>query len=771
MTTSAGTAYIDFRPRLDGLEAELKRAVTPITSRIGKTLSDLGGKLTRTVTLPIVAFGAAGVKAAIDVDKGLREVNTLFGLTGKAADDSFKALKGGVADLSSEIGVAQDVLVGGLYQAISAGVPRENAFTFLQVAAKAAIAGVTDTTTAIDGITTVINAFGLNASDAARVADSMFTAVKGGKTTFGELSAALFNVAPAAAAAGVKMEEVNAAIATLTASGVPTSVATTQIRAALTGLQRPSAELDTIFRSLGFANAQAAIESKGFGFALDAVRDAAEGDNGKLQTLLGSVEAVGAANVLAGTGADKFASELDAQAKKAGATQSAFEEMEKSVARRFERIKVGLKNFAIEAGNALLPFVEQVGKRIGEAIDWFRQLDPEAKRLAGTIALVAAAVGPLLLVLGKAIQVFNVLKVALLTNPFTLILAGIAAAVVAFAVLYQRSDEFRSFVQGTLMPIVQRIGEAFVRIWTEIQALTAAVWPAIRDIIKGVIEVIAAIWQQFGDNILRVASIIWERIKVVIDTAIRAVKAIIDIVLGIIKGDWSRVWEGIKALLGAIWDNIVSIVKTAIGLVGEAVKLGLEVVRGIWDAAWEAIKEGLQGTLRFILDKILAAVEWITKGIAKVFGWVPFGVGENLKAAAQKVEAFRDQVNAALGGIKDKTVAVNFKIRGGHGAVEGLDAPGMAHGGFVQARPGGLLTLLGEGRHDEWVVTDPDMQKIQAAATNPTYGRDVTEQAITISEGAVQVNVNGTNLDERDVKRAVAEAMDALVHRLRAGWR
>jgi TP901 family phage tail tape measure protein len=230
----------------DKLDRELKRLNTPIEKL---------GAITRSLApAAIIGLGALAVGAtksvteANDLALGLREVVTLTGDTGDVANATFSEFQSLVAGLSKEFGIAQNILTGGLYQALSAGVPKENALAFMQVASQAAIAGVTDVETAVDGLTTVVNAFGLETSQTQEVADSMFAAVKGGKTTFEELSASLFNVAPMAAAAQVSFSEVNAAIATLTAAGVPTAQATTQIRAAFVALQEPSKELNCNFQ-------------------------------------------------------------------------------------------------------------------------------------------------------------------------------------------------------------------------------------------------------------------------------------------------------------------------------------------------------------------------------------------------------------------------------------------------------------------------------------------------------------------------------------------
>lgn len=181
-------------------------------------------------------MGAAGLKMAADFEGSMREVNTMMGLS----QEEFENLSDQVLETAKDVGKAPEEMSKALYQVVSAGIPAGEAIEFLGVAAKAAIAGVTDAETAVDGITTVINAFGMQASEAQHVADVMFTTVKGGKTTFEELSASLFQVAPIAASAGVEFEEVAAALATMTKQGVPTKIATTQLRAAIQSILKPT---------------------------------------------------------------------------------------------------------------------------------------------------------------------------------------------------------------------------------------------------------------------------------------------------------------------------------------------------------------------------------------------------------------------------------------------------------------------------------------------------------------------------------------------------
>jgi TP901 family phage tail tape measure protein len=457
----------------DKLDRELKRLNTPIEKL---------GAITRSLApAAIIGLGALAVGAtksvteANDLALGLREVVTLTGDTGDVANATFSEFQSLVAGLSKEFGIAQDVLTGGLYQALSAGVPKENALAFMQVASQAAIAGVTDVETAVDGLTTIINAFGLDTDDAQSVADSMFAAVKGGKTTFEELSASLFNVGPAAAAAGVSFEEVNAAIATMTAAGVPTAQATTQIRAAMVGLQKPSKELDAIFQGLGYDSAQLAIESEGLGFALDAVKDASNGSNGQLQTLLGSVEAVSAVNILAGTGAGKFADELDRQNDAAGSVQDAFDEIDKS--RVLERQAVAFENMGIAIGNVLIPFMEVIVPIFTSFAEYVAKNSVVFTILAGIFGALAVAI----LAVNFALNANPIVKIITLV---AFLAAGLVVLINWLVELYGGWEKLFKDIGAGFVNFVLAIGKGL----DQIDAFFVAVFEGLGAVAKGALN-------------------------------------------------------------------------------------------------------------------------------------------------------------------------------------------------------------------------------------------------------------------------------------------
>jgi hypothetical protein len=306
----------------------------------------------------------------------------------------------------------------------------------------------------------------------------MFAAVKGGKTTFEELSQALFNVAPAAAAANVDFTEVNAAIATLTASGVPTKIATTQIRAALVGLQKPSKELDGIFQALGFQSAQIAIEQKGLGFALDAVKEASNGSNGQLQKLLGSVEAVAAVNVLAGTGAAKFAEELERQADAAGSVDAAFEEIDKS--RSIEKNRIAFQNMSLAIGTVLIPIMEAIIPLITSFAQFAEENATVVTILAGVMGVLAAAI----LAVNFALNANPIVKV------ITLIAALVTGVILLANYLVGLSGGWAKLFEGIQKGLAE-VGKFF-----------GSVFEAVGILIAGIINGLATRFENFINTVI-----------------------------------------------------------------------------------------------------------------------------------------------------------------------------------------------------------------------------------------------------------------------------
>ncbi|EKV58357.1 phage tail tape measure protein, TP901 family, partial [Brachyspira hampsonii 30446] len=300
---------------------------------------------------------ALATKKATDFDNGMREVLTLLP---KLRNEGFESLKQETLAFSKELGKVPEEVVPALYQSLSAGVPRENVFEFLKTAGEAAIAGVAELETSVDGLTSVTNAYGTEVLSVNKASDIMFQTLKLGKTDFTQLSKSLFNVIPTASALGVKFEDIGAAIAVMTAQGTPTSVATTQIRQALVELNKEGSITDIAFREIAGKSFKEFIEQGGsLQEALQMLAEKADKSGKDISSMFSSVEAANAGLALSGKNADKFKDALEHMNNSAGATSEAFKKIDDGPARQFEKMKAELSALVVELGNSLLPVVNE----------------------------------------------------------------------------------------------------------------------------------------------------------------------------------------------------------------------------------------------------------------------------------------------------------------------------------------------------------------------------------------------------------------------------
>lgn len=675
-------------------------ALGGLQSRFGRVAGTLGKAVAAGAAVATAAVGAfvvQGVRGATDVDRGLREVNSLFGLTGDEGERNFRKLRSGVAELSDEMGIAQDVLTDGLYSAISAGVPQDNVFEFMEVASKAAIGGVTDVETAVDGLSTIINAWGLEASDAEAVADSMFAAVQGGKTTFEELSASMFQVAPSAAAAGIGFDEVNAGIATLTAGGMPTAQAANRMRAAIDELADPSREVSELFEELSGKSFRDFIAEGGnVQEALGLIQDHAEESGDAIGDYFGSVQAGQAATVLATTGAEKFGEELDRQADAAGGAGQAFEEMEKSTARQMERLKVNFQNAAIAVGHELLPAINRivtwatdalpgaidtarsfitglietfqaVRETVTTVVAWVSERWESLRPILQGIAIaVGIAFGPHFIATMVTAAVTTVAQVARMVASWVMLQARtIAAAAVhsaQLAMMAARSIASAGRVVMALGTIIATYARLAVQSMIH-AARIAASWliamGPIGWVIAAVVALVALIianWDRIRDFTVRA----WEAIVGFVvdawDAIVEWVKDAGRAIIAFVKDNWQTILAVITGPVGMIvaliisnWDRIVAFVRSA----GERI---MAAVRSAWDRVTSSVRnagERIVSTIRSAWDRARSTVISLATAIVS---WVAGLPGRLVSALSSMASSLTSTARTALNSFRQGVV-------------------------------------------------------------------------------------------------------------------
>lgn len=389
------------------------------------------------------------IRQALSFQRGIAEVSTLVDETTFSTDQMRKATLGA----AKEFGGPAQTQASALYDIVSAGsFDAASATAILNESNRLAIAGITDVSTAADGMTSIMNAYGVSAGDASTVSDTFFATVKAGKTTVSKLSRAVGRVAPIAAALGIEFEEVGAILATLTVGGLSTAEASTAARSLLTSFKNASKESKKFAAGLGFRLDTSSIKKfGGIGGALKELARLSDAKRGKgkigdtFDKVFKNVRGNLAAQVLAARNFSVLNSKSAILAKKLGSVEEA---MRKVAAQDFQKLKVAQANFTnlkIAIGEKLTPKLTEYATILSNDVipatsAWMEENAFLTKAIAGVgLAIIGVlfVVGPLLKAGGILVTVWG-----LIAGWSGIAMAAVFALGVAFGVLFAKIGNF-----------------------------------------------------------------------------------------------------------------------------------------------------------------------------------------------------------------------------------------------------------------------------------------------------------------------------------------
>ena len=322
------------------------KGISSMTVAAGNLIADFvksaGGQLAG------IAKSAVSIGSAFETS--LAKVTTIAD-TSKL---STQQLSDQITAMSSKMGVAASDIAEATYQAISAGQDTSNAVAFAGQASKLAAAGFTSSSSAVDILTTALNAYGMSADQATHVSDVLLTTQNLGKTSVDELSASMGKVIPLAAAYGVSVENLSSGLAVMTANGIATAEATTYTKSMLNELGDSGSTVGKILqKQTGKSFAQLNAEGKSLGDVLQILYNSVGGNSTAFAGLWSSVEAGTGALSLASGGADKFNSVLAQMQDSAGATEAAYETMTDTFQHKVESLQTLAENLGISLYNSM----------------------------------------------------------------------------------------------------------------------------------------------------------------------------------------------------------------------------------------------------------------------------------------------------------------------------------------------------------------------------------------------------------------------------------
>jgi TP901 family phage tail tape measure protein len=339
-------------------------------------------------------MGAGAVKMSMDFDQSMRNVNSIS----KLSEKQFQGLRTSVLGLAGKVGKAPKDLADGLYDIASSGFQGAAGMKVLEASAKAARAGMTDTKTAAKAITGALNAYGMGADKAGKVADILFRGVDRGVITFEELAQQIGDVNSTAAAVGITLDQTVGAVAAFTKAGVTGAESVTALNRVIMSFIKPSEQMGKFIKESGYESGQAMLKHRGLAKTMDLVRAATKGNITALGELFPEIRGIKGALIAVNGEGKLFNAEMLAAKDHTNAASKAFAEQSKGPLARLEKswarvqaVMIGSKGTA-GASSAFARLAEQAAG-LAES---FGRMSPPAQDAILKLGIIGAASGPLL---------------------------------------------------------------------------------------------------------------------------------------------------------------------------------------------------------------------------------------------------------------------------------------------------------------------------------------------------------------------------------------
>ena len=540
-------------------------------------------------TAAFAGVAASSVSEFAKLDKGVREVATLVG---DATDAQIKALQQDIRSVATEYGQAGTDVAKAFYDSLSAGVADpSNVRDFAGVAAKFAAAGATDIGAGVDLLSSALNAFKIETSDAARVSDVFFGTVKAGKTTVQEIAASFSDIGPTAAAAGVSIEDVSAWLAQLTLSGTPTAQATTQIKAALAELSKEGTTLSSHFQAIAGKSFRAFIAEGGNLEGAMALISQRSEDTGKsMFEMSSSIRSVQGLLGITGENADRFSQTLGLVTDSAGATDTAFGVMSESLDMQLRRFKAAASDIQYSIGEALLPAVLPLLERLATAMPIV--VDSIGDRVRSVVSHMRQIVSTSRSVIQSILQTTQ----GAMYVVWTKVLGGLKDLLGAFLEVYKTAKDAVEDVAKDLAVVLS------------LDDVDLTTLEGVNKELTSLKAVVTPLWTElttFGSTIQQVVLPALSALGVVLGAL-----GIAKIVVGV-----KAAVAGIQALVVAVKSGgaAIAVFLAAVSPVTWIVVALAALVAGLTFAylRWEGFREIVHEVAAVIWDSLKAAFEWV----------------------------------------------------------------------------------------------------------------------------------------------------------------
>ena len=719
---------------------------------VGDNISSAGQKLLP-VTAGVTALGTAAVSTAANFESSMSQVQATMGITkdsmstvnGESVNtmDTLSAL---AKKMGSETAFSASECAEALNYLALAGYDTQQMCDTLPTVLNLAAAGGIDLAAASDMVTDAMSALGMGVDEAGTMVDQMAKTASTTNTSVAQLGEGILTIGATAKTVKGGTAELNTALGILANNGIKGAEGGTHLRNVILSLQNPTDKAAACMEQLGLdvydseGNMRSLNDILGdLNTSMDGMT-AAEKSNiiGQIfnKTDLSSVNAL-----LANTGStwdDLQQSIIDS----GGAAQQMADTQLDNLQGQITILKSALEGLAISFGELLLPAIKMIVGWVQKFVDWLNGMDEGTKKVITTVALLAAALGPVLIVVGKVVSavgtimtivpkvagVINTVKTAfaalnttMLANPIFLIIAAITALVAAFIYLWNTNEDFRQFwinlwenVKEVAIAVWEAIKNFFTAAWEAISSTAQAVWNGIKDFFSGLWEGIKTIF-----------STVVEVIKTIITTYFNIYKTIITTVLNAIKTVFTTIWNGIKTVVTTVVTAIQTFITTAWNAIKNTVTTVLNAIKTVITTVWNAIKSavtsvvnGIKSTITSVWNGIKSTVSSVVNSIKNTVTTVFNNIWSGIKGTMGKiVSSIKEGFNNAISFITSlPSKALQWGKDMIMGIVNGIKSCIGAVGDAVSSVANKIKSFLHFSVPDEGPLTDyeswmPDFMK------------------------------------------------------------
>ncbi len=597
--------------------------------KVSTAFTKAGTKLTASITAPILALGTAAVNVSQQFEQSMANAASVAGATG----EDFARMTALAREMGSKTVFSASQAADALYYMASAGYKVDQMADSIQATLNLASATQSDLAFTTDTVISTLNQFGLEANQAERVTNVFAAAIGNSMANMDKLSNSMGYVGPVANSLGYSIEETTGALAVLYNAGYDGSTAGTALRQSLVSLMNPSTAALGVFEELGLTYDEVNPATNDLATIIDRL-GAAGMDTSHAMKVFGARAGPGMLALLS-AGGDAVRDMTASITGTNKATEMAEVQLN-TLQGQVKILKSELEEIAISFGDVLIPIIRQfIQKYISPLTAKLMGLSMGTKKNIVTIALLAAAIGPLLLVVGKLIgSVGTIMKVgSLLFSKVGLIIAAIAAVVGVVTYLWKTNEDFRNAV----LRIWERIKAAILKAVEAIKSWWSKNGEKILNAVKKALTVVWNVVKAKFNLILKIAKKVWPYIKMIVVDTVNAIKAF-----------WEKNGEKIWNTVKTIFTNIWTCVKSAFSIIKDSLAKFFSYVRPIWEklkmlfaSLWDTICE-LYETLKPLFELIGGLVMTLWGVVSSVLGAIIDALGPFLMAVIDVANAILD---------------------------------------------------------------------------------------------------------------------------------